>query len=380
MADLHLGKSIYGTSLIDSGDQTVWAERFVEMALALKPDAVVMAGDVYDRGQPPGKATRLLSRMVTELAKNGIAVMMTAGNHDSVHHLSFLSPLLAESRVYISAPLENTTETVHVTLEDEHGPVTFWLLPYVYPAMICQALGDDGIRDYQTAIRRILTAQNINFSQRNVLVAHQNVTANGQEAERGGSESMVGGIGQVDYSVFDGFDYAALGHIHSPQSVGREEVRYSGSPLKYSLSEVNNDKSVPVITLGKKGEVEIELVKLTPMRDLRHIKGPIRKLLDKENVMRPEDFIYATLTDEDIVDDAMGIMQQVYPNTVRIDYDNSRTREIDRIDITAIAEQKTFDELIGDFYKKMYGCEISEEEMLVMREAAKEAGVIDETD
>ena len=190
----------------------------------------------------------------------------------------------------------------------------------------------------------------------------------------------VGLVEKIGCDCFDGFDYAALGHIHSPQSVGREEVRYSGSPLKYSLSEVNNDKSVPVITLGKKGEVEIELVKLTPMRDLRHIKGPIRKLLDKENVTRPEDFIYATLTDEDIVDDAMGIMQQVYPNTVRIDYDNSRTREIDRIDITAIAEQKSFDELIGDFYKKMYGCEISEEEMLVMREAAKEAGVIDETD
>jgi len=162
--------------------------------------------------------------------------------------------------------------------------------------------------------------------------------------------------------------------------VGRQEVRYSGSPLKYSLSEVHCDKSVPVITLGKKGEVDIELVKLKPMRDLRHLKGPFRKLLDKDNITRPEDFIYATLTDEDIIDDAMGIMQQIYPNTVRIDYDNSRTREIDRIDIAAVAEQKSFGELISDFYKKMYGCEISEEEMLIMREAAKEAGVIDETD
>ena len=243
---------------------------------------------------------------------------------------------------------------------------------------------EEKIESYEDAVRTILKHAQIESDRRSIIVAHQFVAGKGADPELSGSESAgtmsVGLVEKIGYDCFDGFDYAALGHIHSPQSVGREEVRYSGSPLKYSLSEVNNDKSVPVITLGKKGELEIELVKLTPMRDLRHIKGPIRKLLDKENVTRPEDFIYATLTDEDIVDDAMGIMQQVYPNTVRIDYDNSRTREIDRIDISAIAEQKTFDELIGDFYRKMYGCEISEEEMLVMREAAKEAGVIDETD
>ena len=157
-------------------------------------------------------------------------------------------------------------------------------------------------------------------------------------------------------------------------------MRYSGSPLKYSLSEVNNDKSVPMITLGDKGDVKIELLKLRPLRDMRHLKGLIEKLLDKSNISGPEDFIYATLTNEDIINDAMGIMQQVYPNTVRIDYDNSRTRELERIDITAITQHKSFDELISDFYRKMYSCEISEEELQVMMETAKEAGVIDETD
>ena len=157
-------------------------------------------------------------------------------------------------------------------------------------------------------------------------------------------------------------------------------MRYCGSPLKYSLSEANGDKSVPVVTLGPKGETEIELVPLKPMRDVRHLRGPIAKLLDKTAVTRSEDFIYATLTDEGIIDNAMGIFQQHYPNTVRIEYDNSYTRQIERVDITQIARDRTFEELIRDFYLKMYSCEISEEELQVMKEAAKEAGVSDETD
>ena len=172
----------------------------------------------------------------------------------------------------------------------------------------------------------------------------------------------------------------ALGHIHSPQQVGRKEVRYSGSPLKYSLSEVNNEKSVPLIIVNDVGEVDIELVPVKPMRNMRHLKGKIKDLLEKSNVTAPEDFIYATLTDEEIVSDAMGIFQQVYPNTVKIDYDNSHTREIEQVDISRIAENKSFKELISDFYRQIYSCEISEEEMDVMRTVAREAGVLDEAD
>lgn len=361
-ADLHLGKSIYGTSLIDSGDQTVWAERFLETALALKPDAVVMAGDVYDRGQPPGKATRLLSRMVTELAKNGIAVMMTAGNHDSVHHLSFLSPLLAESRVYISAPLENTTETVHVTLEDEHGPVTFWLLPYVYPAMICQALGDDGIRDYQTAIRRILTAQNINFSQRNVLVAHQNVTANGQEAERGGSESMVGGIGQVDYSVFDGFDYVALGHIHSSYPVGRETVRYAGSPLVYHFNEIRQPAKGPLlVTLGEKGgEIRMERQEIPPLHRMREIRGTYEEIRT-EALAKPweKEYLKIVLTDTritpEISDFLHGIARAHESSVMELTSDYRMFTGDASAKGAKEMRDKPVEELFADFYKERNG-------------------------
>lgn len=286
-ADLHLGKQIYGTSLTDSGDQQAWVERFLETAKALKPDAVVIAGDVYDRGQPPGKAAVLLSRLVTELAEAGIRVMMTAGNHDSISHLSFLSALLEKQLVFISRPLADSAELTHVTLEDEYGPVTFWLLPYVYPAMAAQALGDGTIRDYDTAVRRILAAQPVDFSGRNVLVAHQNVTADGREVLRGGSESMVGGVGQVDYTAFDGFEYAALGHIHSSYPVGRASVRYAGSPLVYHFNETRQPAKGPLLVeLGKKGtEPAVERQEIEPlhrMREIRDTYGAVRQAMLKQ--------------------------------------------------------------------------------------------------
>ncbi len=274
LADLHLGKSIYGTSLIDSGDQKVWAERFLALAREIRPDAVVIAGDVYDRSQPPGKAAMLLSRMVSELSEMKIPVMMAAGNHDSIQHLSFLSNLLAREQVYISKPLGTSAELTHATLEDEYGPVTFWLMPYVYPAMIAQVLGDESIHDYDTAVRRLLAAQPVDYSGRNVIIAHQNVTADGQEAERGGSESMVGGIGQVDYTAFDGFDYAALGHIHSAYPVGRETVRYAGSPLAYHFNETRQpDKGPLLVTLPEKGgKIIIERQSIEPLHRMREIR------------------------------------------------------------------------------------------------------------
>ena len=286
LADLHLGKVIYGISLIDSGDQKIWVERFLNLVREIKPDAVLIAGDVYDRGLPPGKAAQLLSRLVTGIAKNGIRVMMTAGNHDSVQHLSFLSPLLQEANVYISKPPEQSAELVHTTLEDEYGPVTFWLLPYVYPAMISQMLGDEEIRDYDTAVRRILAAQPVNFKERNVIIAHQNVTANGIEAIRGGSESTVGGIGQVDYTAFDGFEYAALGHIHSSYAVGREEVRYAGTPMAYHFNETKQPAKGPLlITIPEKnGKIKIERLEIEPLHRMQEIKGTydeIRNLLAK---------------------------------------------------------------------------------------------------
>ena len=357
-------------------------DRILEIVDKNNIDGVLIAGDVYDRALPSEAATNLLDYFLKSLAERNVKTFMISGNHDSDDRLNYGSSLFAANQIYISAQFKGSL--YKQTVNDEYGEVNIYLLPFVKASQVRHFFPEEKIENYDAAVRTILKYTDIDFEKRNVIVAHQFVAGIGSDPELGGSEGAgtmsVGLVEKIGYDCFDGFDYAALGHIHSPQCVGREEVRYSGSPLKYSLSEVNNNKSVPMITLGDKGDVKIELLKLRPLRDMRHLKGPIEKLLDKSNISGPEDFIYATLTNEDIINDAMGIMQQVYPNTVRIDYDNAHTRELERIDITAITQHKSFDELISDFYRKMYSCEISEEELQVMMETAKEAGVIDETD
>ena len=313
LADLHLGKSIYGINLIDTGDQRYWTEQFLELADRLKPDAVVIAGDVYDRGLPSGKAAQLLSFMLTRLADLDIPALLTAGNHDSIQHLSFLSPLLAKQQVFISKPLDQSVELTHMTLQDEHGPVTFWLMPYISPALASQVLGNDEIRDYDTAVRQILGEQTVDFTQRNVLIAHQNVTANGQEVERGGSESQVGGIGQVDYTAFDGFDYVALGHIHSSYSVGRETVRYAGSPLAYHFNETRQPAKGPLlVTLPEKnGKPVIERHEIIPLHHMREIKG-VYDDIQSEAVAHPweNEYLKIVLTDRRISPEISSFLRE----------------------------------------------------------------------
>ena len=380
LGDLHLGKSLGEFDLYE--DQKYILDQILSIIREKEIDGVLIAGDVYDRAVPSESAMNLLDYFLKSLADQKVKTFMISGNHDSDDRLGYGSRLFESSHIYIAAQFRGTL--YKKTVIDEYGEADFYLLPFVKASQVRHFYPDEKIESYDAAVRVILEHAQIDPDKRNIIVAHQFVAGRGADPELGGSEGAgtqsVGLVEKIGWDCFDMFDYAALGHIHSPQSIGRREVRYSGSPLKYSLSEAGNDKSVPVVTLGPKGEVDIELVKLRPMRDMRRLKGPIEKLLDKDNVSRPEDFIYATLTNEELIDDVMGIMQQVYPNTVKIDYDNSRTREVDRVEIAGNLKQKTFDELISDFYSKMYGCAISEEEMQIMKEAAKEAGVIDETD
>jgi exonuclease SbcD len=307
---------------------------------------------------------------------------MISGNHDSDERLNYGSNLFESNHIYISAKYNG--ELYKQVMTDEYGEVDIYLLPFVKASQVKHFFPDAEISSYNDAVKTIIEKAAIDKNRRSVIVAHQFVAGKGEDPALGGSESAgtqsVGLVEKIGYDCFDGFDYVALGHIHSPQKVGRDEVRYAGSPLKYSLSEVNNAKSVPIITLGKKGDISIELILLQPLRDMRHIKGTMENLLDKKNICSSEDFIYATLTNEEMVNDAMGIFQKYYPYTVKIDYDNSHTREIEQVDISRIAENKSFSELISDFYQLVYGCEMKEEEMSIMRMAAQEAGVIDEAD
>ena len=282
ISDLHLGKVIHGVSMLENGDQPYWIERFLALAGELRPDAVLISGDVYDRGSPSGAAVALLSRLVEGLADLGVCVLLVAGNHDSGQRLAFARDVLARQNVHIAGTAER--EMARVTLRDEFGPVTFWLMPYVFPAAVAQALEDDSIRDYDTAVRRLLAAQELDPAERNVIVAHQNVTAFGAEAPRGGSESAVGGVGQVDFSAFDAFDYAALGHIHAAYHVGREEVRYAGSPMCYHFNETRQETKGPVLVeLGPKGApLRIETRIIPPLHPMREMRGALEELRERE--------------------------------------------------------------------------------------------------
>ena len=380
VGDLHLGKSLGDFDLTE--DQEYLLDQLLEMVDHYGVDAVLIAGDVYDKAIPSEAATRMLDYFLSKLAEKKVYVYMISGNHDSDERLNYGSHLFTANRIFIATKYDGSL--VKHTLKAGEDEADIYLLPFVKASQVRHFLPEAKIESYDDAVRAVLEQADIDRSRQNVLIAHQFVTGRSDDPELGGSESLgtlsVGTVEKIGYDCFDAFDYVALGHIHSPQQVGREEVRYSGSPLKYSLSEVNNEKSVPLVTLGQKGKVEIELLPVKPMRNMRHLRGEIKDLLDKSKVTAPEDFIYATLTDEEIINDAMGIFQQVYPNTVKIDYDNSHTREIEQVDISKIAENRSFDELISDFYRQMYGCDISEEEMELMKIVAREAGVLYEAD
>ena len=380
LGDLHLGKTLSDFDLIE--DQRYILDQILRIADKESIDGVFIAGDVYDKSIPSEAATRLLDYFLIELAKKEIKVFMVSGNHDSDDRLNYGSALFASNQIFISAVFDGTLHKQ--SFADGDTEIAIYMLPFVKASQVRHYFPDEDIRNYDDAVRAIIKNTVINRKHKNILVAHQFVAGREEDPALAGSESIgtqsVGLVEKIGYDCFDDFDYVALGHIHSPQKVGRDEIRYYGSPMKYSLSEANNEKTVPLITVSAEESVRIELVPLKPMRNMRHIKGTLKELLDKKNVKATEDFIYATLTDEDIVNDAMGIFQQVYPNTVRIDYDNSHTKEIEQVDISRIAENKTFPELIGDFYRQMYGCEITEEEMDVMRTVAREAGVINEAD
>lgn len=378
LGDLHLGKTLFDFDLVE--DQRYFLDQILCIAEKESVDGVLIAGDVYDKSVPSEAATKLLDYFLMKLAQKEIKVFMVSGNHDSDDRLNYGSTLFASNQIFISAVFDGTLH--RQSFAEEDTKINIYMLPFVKASQVRHYFPDEKIESYDDAVQTIIRNTDINKSNKNILVAHQFVSGKGEDPALAGSESVgtqsVGLVEKIGYDCFNDFDYVALGHIHSPQKVGREEIRYAGSPLKYSLSEANNEKSVSLITVSAEERVKIELVPLKPMRNVRHIKGTLKELLDKKNVKAPEDFIYATLTDEDIINDAMGIFQQVYPNTVRIDYDNSHTREIEQVDISKIAENKSFPELIGDFYRLMYGCEITEEEMDVMRTAAREAGVINE--
>ncbi len=376
LGDLHLGKAVGGFDLVE--DQRYILDEILKITDEKSVDAVLIAGDVYDKSVPSEAATKLLDYFLNALVEKKVTVFMISGNHDSDDRLNFGSRIFKNSGIFISAKFDGHLAG-HV-FRAGGTEINVYLLPFIKASQVKHYFPEETVETYEDAVKVVLKSADIDEKKCNLLVAHQFVAGKGSDPVLGGSEGIgtksVGLVEKIGYDLFDKFDYAALGHIHSPQSVGREAVRYSGSPLKYSLSEAGSEKSVPLITIREKNDLRIELVPLQPKRDMRHIKGKLETLLKKENVTDPEDFMYVTLTDEDIIDDAMGIIQQTYPNTIKIDYENSHTREAEQAEIVETGQNKSFQELIREFYQLMYDCDMSEEEEKVMEEAGRKAGVI----
>lgn len=348
MADLHLGKKLNEASLIED-------QRFIlTQALAAvdreQPDAVLLAGDIYDKPVPPAEAVALLDDFLTALAARGCKTVVISGNHDSAERLAFGARLLRAQGVALSAPPQrDRLLPAPLTLTDAYGPVHLWGLPFVKPAHVRAALPDEPIDTYTDALRALISRLPLNPAERNVLVCHQFITG----GTRSESEDIpVGGLDNVDASVFDIFDYVALGHLHRAQSVGREAVRYAGSPLAYSFGEVGDVKGALLAELGPKGAFAVRAVPLRPLHAVRELRGAYEALTLRAHYQgtATDDYLHITLTDEYDVPDAMGKLRVIYPNLLRLDYDNARTRRDLLSGLTQAPEHRSPEAMLADFY------------------------------
>lgn len=357
LSDLHIGKRVNEFSMAE--DQKYILNQILEIIDREQPDCVVIAGDVYDKSIPSAEAVQILDDFLTRLAGRKIPTAMISGNHDSPERLSFGAQLMKESGIYVSPVYDGQVQSIGFA--DEYGEVRVYLLPFLKPATVRHVYEEETVESYQDAVETAISHLPLDTSCRNVLVAHQFAAG----ASRCESEEMsVGGIDQVDVSVFDDFDYVALGHIHSPQSAGRPAVRYCGTPLKYSFSEAGQQKSVSVVELFEKGRVEIREVPLTPLRDMRKIRGTYLELTARSFYQgtNTEDYIQAILTDEEDIPDGMQKLRIIYPNLMRLEYDNRRTRENRQIQQAADAEEKSEAELFSQLYELQNNQPLDEEQ------------------
>ena len=357
LSDLHLGKRVNEYSMLE--DQEYILTKIINIIDDEKPAGVIIAGDVYDKSIPSAEAVQMFDDFLTRLAKRNLQVFVISGNHDSPERMSFGSRLMDQSGIHISQVYNG--EFVPFSMKDEHSVVNVYMLPFVKPAHV-KRFSDESIESYTDAIRVAIAEMKVDQSARNLLITHQFVTG----ATRSESEDIsVGGSDNVDVSVFDVFDYVALGHIHSPQNCTSERVRYCGTPLKYSFSEAKDNKSITVVELEEKGNISVKTVSLVPMRDMVEIKGKYNEIMLKsfyENTSYQEDYIHITLTDEEDIVDAIGKLRTVYHNLMKLDYDNKRTRSVSQVDGAVDVETKTPIELFSDFYELQNNQPMSDEQ------------------
>ena len=376
-ADLHIGKRVNEFSMLE--DQEYILRQILKTADKEQVEAVLIAGDVYDKQVPSAEAVRLFDWFLTQLNSRKLPVFVIGGNHDSVERLSFGAQIMEESGVYLTQSYDG--KVVPVRLEDEYGPVNLWMLPFLKPAMVKRFFPEQDIVTYQDALETVIGHMELNREERNLLIAHQFVTG----AVTGGSEDsvevFVGGVENVDASVFADFDYVALGHIHRAQSAGGEQIRYSGTPLKYSFSEIRHEKSVTIAELKEKGSLTVHQEPLKPLHDMREIRSSYEELVLRENYQGTdlEDYLHVILTDENDIPDVIGRLRSIYPNIMKLDYDNQRTRRNQELMKEEAAVEQSPMELLGQFFSQQNNQEMSPEQTeyarTLMETIRKEEGV-----
>ena len=346
LSDLHLGKRVNGFSMVE--DQAYILKEILEIVRREEPQGVLIAGDVYDKTVPSAEAVGMLDDFLVSLSRLGPQVFLISGNHDSPERLAFGGRLMEQSGVHLAPVYDGNP--CRFTLQDAHGPVDVFLLPFLKPVHVRRFFPEETIESYTDACAAAIKHMPLRKDARNVLLAHQFVTG----AATCESETVsVGGTDNVDASVFADFDYVALGHIHSPQNVGSNRIRYCGTPLKYSFSEAAHHKSVTVVELGKKGELHLELVLLIPRHDLREIRGSFAELTDKAyyDGTDTEDYLHIILTDEEDIPEASGKLRMIYPNYMQFSYDNTRTRTNQVVDCAEDVKRKSPLELFDALYQ-----------------------------
>ena len=359
ISDLHIGKRVNEFSMLE--DQRHVLKQILNIAEREQAEGVLIAGDIYDKSVPSAEAVQIFDWFLTELAGRGKKVFAVSGNHDSPERIAFGAQLMSGREVYLS-PVYNG-RTSKISLQDEYGELCVYLLPFLKPAAVRHALEKELEGElpesYQDAVRLAVERMEIDDTKRNILVAHQFVT---------------GGLDNVDAELFDRFDYAALGHIHSPQSVKRETVRYCGTPLKYSFSESEQEKSATLVELKEKGEVVLSAVPLSPLHDMRKIRGTYEEVMSRRFYQGTdtEDYVQITLTDEEDIPDGLQKLRTVYPNLMRLVYDNSRTRQEQSVEAAEEIEQKSELELFGEFYELQNNRPMSGEQAEIVKRMIEE--------
>lgn len=374
ISDLHIGKKFRETDFTQ--DQIHILNEIVEITDTEKPDGIIIAGDVYDRSVPPAGAVNIFDDFLTRLEMRNIHVFMISGNHDSPERLNYGKEILGKNRIYIAGTFKGELEKI--VLEDEYGPLNMYLLPFIKPSVVSNYHRESNIDSYETAAKLVIDAANIDTSQRNILTAHQFVTNAGVEPEKSDSEVLsIGGLDNIDASVFDPFDYVALGHIHRPQKIGRVTVRYCGTPLKYSFSECNHKKSITCMEIKEKENITITQIPLHPVRDMRVIKDKLENLLhDSKHIGKNcEDYIHAIITDEEDIYDPIGKLRTVYPNILLLEVENTKTSINENSKSSASdVENKSPMDLFEEFYMNQNNVDLTDSQKSIMYEIFEELG------